>query len=57
MAMNKEELAAVDKKINNPNIDIKCPRCGKSLKYEEYPNGIKVYCESDIDITDCLRGI
>ena len=57
MAMNKEELTAIDKKMNNPNIDVKCPRCGKSLKYEEYSNGIKVYCESDTNIIDYLRGI
>ncbi|MBQ8940580.1 MAG: hypothetical protein IJ062_02005 [Firmicutes bacterium] len=57
MAMSKEEFEAVDKKMNTPSIDVKCPRCGESLQYVEYPNGIKVYCKKDIDITDCIRGI
>lgn len=57
MALTENEIKILSEKLNNLEKDVKCPRCGASLKYVEYPNGIKIYCENDTEIIGCLRGI
>ena len=55
MAMNKitkEEYEAITKKLNNPQADVICPRCGKRLLYKEIDNSISIECET----ADCIYG-
>lgn len=55
--MNNKEIEALNKKINNPNADVKCPRCGNVIIYREYACGCTAYCMTNGCIKDSIRGI
>ena len=57
MALSEKERAAVDKKIENPQKQVKCPRCGAEIKYTKYDTAILVKCSTDGCIKVGLRGI
>lgn len=57
MALTNEERTALNKKIENPNAVVSCPRCGSAIEYHEYPTAIRVNCPSEGCIQKTLRGI
>lgn len=60
MVMNKitkAEYEAINKKLNNPQADVICPRCGKKLLYKKIGNSISVECETANCIYGGIRGL
>ncbi len=57
MDMTKAEKEALIKKMDNPEIKVACPRCGKNIIYKKIGNSIIVKCESDNCIEGSLRGL
>ena len=57
MTLNKEERDAIDKKLENPKLIVKCPRCGAELEYREFPTAWQVICKTPGCIQCSLRGI
>lgn len=55
--MNSKEKQALNKKIEYPDSEIKCPRCGNIILYKEYDNGCTVFCKTDGCIKGNIRGI
>ena len=53
MKYTAEEIAALDKKLNNPTETVVCPRCGRNLIFKAYKSACEIKCESE----NCLRGI
>ena len=57
MVLNEKEKEAIKKKMEKPNTDVVCPRCGEKLKYEDLPSAISVWCPTEGCIFGGLRGI
>lgn len=57
MDMTKAEKEALIKKMDNPEIKVACPRCGKNIIYKKIGNSIIVKCESNNCIEGSLRGM
>ena len=55
--LTKTESAALDKKIENPQATVKCPRCGTDLERQVFCNSIIVKCPTAGCIAKSLRGI
>ena len=51
------EIKAIDKKMENPQAEVRCPRCGGCLIFTEYGDSCEVKCETDNCIRACSRGI
>ena len=56
MAMNEIEKAAVIRKLDYPDEDVKCPRCGESLVYRVLRTCDEVYCKNCEDVKGVVRG-
>lgn len=61
MVLSDKEIEALEKKAENPTIYVKCPRCGKELKYIPYSSSGQLYaveirCETENCIKNTLRG-
>ena len=54
---SKEEWDALDEKMNNPQEDVVCPRCGNEIIYSEPGNSICVKCLTDGCIFGGIRGL
>lgn len=52
MDMNSMEKQALITKLNNPNEDVKCPRCGNVIVLKNHGNSVIVECET----ADCIHG-
>lgn len=52
MDMNSVEKQALITKLNNPNEDVKCPRCGNVIVRKNYGNSVIVECAT----TNCIHG-
>lgn len=57
MVMNKAEHKALQEKLENPEKDIKCPRCGNKLIVEKRGNSIAVECKTKDCIYGGIRGL
>lgn len=57
MQLNEKELDALETKMNHPEKDIKCPRCGNDLRYEEIGTSVLVKCETEKCIKGGIRGL
>ena len=55
--LSKAEIAAIDKKLSNPNTEVLCPRCGGKLLFTEYGNSAEVKCETKNCIKGTVRGL
>ena len=53
----EEELAAIDLKSDNPDVYVRCPRCGKELHYRSVGNSYEIRCYTDGCIKASFRGI
>jgi len=54
---SEEELAAIDMKSENPDIEVICPRCGKELHYRAVGNSYEVRCYTENCIKASFRGL
>ena len=57
MAMNEAERDAIVRKLNHPEEEVKCPRCGETLICYEVGNSLVVYCKKCEDVQGTARGI
>lgn len=57
MVLNEKEQNALDIKIENPKLIVKCPRCGAVIEYHEFPTAVRVNCPTKGCIEKSLRGI
>ena len=57
MNLTDEEKKALNRKIEEPDSVVKCPRCGNVILYKEFACGCKAYCKTDGCIEDSVRGI
>ncbi|MBP3796471.1 MAG: hypothetical protein J6I46_01675 [Ruminococcus sp.] len=53
----EKELKALNTKFEEPNKEVKCPRCGKFLVYKSVGNACEVKCETPNCLYDAIRGI
>lgn len=57
MDMTQNEYNAIEKKMENPDEKVICPRCGKELIYNRYFNSVSVKCETEGCISESIRGL
>ncbi|MDO4647959.1 MAG: hypothetical protein Q4B26_04855 [Eubacteriales bacterium] len=55
--MNEKEYEALDEKLNHPDRNVVCPRCGNEIIYEKRGNSIAVECKSKGCIYGGIRGV
>lgn len=55
--MNDKDYEALDEKMNNPQKDVRCPRCGNKIIYEKRGNSIAVECKTKGCIFGGVRGL
>ena len=54
---SKKEIEAIDKKFEQPEKEVICPRCGKMLIYTRRGNSCEVKCENIGCLRDAIRGL
>ena len=57
MVLNDKEKEALNEKLNNPDKEVRCPRCGNENVYEERENSIAVECKTPTCIYGGIRGL
>ena len=57
LALNEREREALTEKMSHPEDDVKCPRCGNDLRYEEIGTSVLVKCETEKCIKGGIRGL
>ena len=57
MVLSEEEAKAISKKIKQPEIVVKCPRCGNVLRYQDRGASIAIICNTPRCICGGIRGI
>lgn len=55
--MTEEEYKAIGIKLNNPEKEVRCPRCGRRLLYKEIGNSISIESETEDCIFGGVRGL
>ena len=55
--MNDIDRKALNEKLNNPQTDVRCPRCGNIINYDKRGNSIAVECATKDCIYGGIRGI
>lgn len=55
--MTEEDYKALDQKLNNPEKEVKCPRCGNDIIYEKRGNSVAVECKTKNCIYGGIRGL
>ena len=54
--MTEEEYKAIGIKLNNPEKEVRCPRCGEGF-FKEIGNSISIECETEDCIFGGVRGL
>lgn len=57
MVLNDAEKKAIRSKLSDPEKVVKCPRCGKELRYEEKGDSKAVICPTPRCLVGGERGI
>ena len=57
ITLTEEEIDAMDEKAENPDADVKCPRCGESLVFSASGSSYEVVCPTDGCIHLTSRGL
>lgn len=55
--MNERDYEALEEKMNNPEKEVRCPRCGNEIIYEVRGNSIAVECKTEKCIYGGIRGL
>lgn len=53
----KKENEALEYKMDHPQAEVKCPRCGKMLIYHSFGASCEVKCENNNCLHATLRGL
>jgi len=54
---SEKEKQAMDLKAENPDVYVRCPRCGKELHYRAVGNSYEVRCYTENCLKSTFRGI
>ena len=54
---SKNEIEALDKKLEHPDEEVRCPRCGNLLIFREVGNSCEVKCQTEGCLKDTIRGL
>ena len=57
MELTEKEKAALMEKLDHPNKEVLCPRCGEPLAYVERGNSVSAECPREGCIFAGIRGI
>lgn len=57
MVLTEQERVALNKKLENPESVVKCPRCGALIEIYNYPTAVRVSCKTEGCIQKTIRGI
>ena len=57
MVLNDKGKEALNEKLNYPDKEVRCPRCGNEIVYEERGNPIAVKCKTPSFIYGGIRGL
>ncbi len=52
-----EEWEALDKKLEAPESNVKCPRCGKMLEFHDFKSACEVKCPTSGCLVETVRGL
>lgn len=55
--LTKEEIDALEKKAESPQLSVKCPRCGSELAFRRCGNSYEVKCPTEGCIIETCRGL
>jgi len=55
--MTERDYEILDEKLNNPEKEVRCPRCGNEIIYEKRGNSIAVGCKTKGCIYGGIRGL
>lgn len=54
---SQAEWDALDKKMENPDSSVRCPRCGNEIVYRAIGNSCEAKCLSEGCIKETVRGL
>ena len=57
VTMTKRDYEVLDEKLNNPDKEVRCHRCGNEIIYEKRGNSIAVECKTPGCIYGGIRGL
>ena len=57
MKLSEEEVRIINKKIENPSLSVKCPKCGTELIFIEGRSSDEIRCGTPGCIKGVIRGI
>jgi predicted RNA-binding Zn-ribbon protein involved in translation (DUF1610 family) len=57
MVLTDADKKALQEKMDNPEKEVICPRCGNEIIYEQRGNSIAVECKSPKCIYGGIRGL
>lgn len=57
VTMTDKDYEALDEKLNNPDKEVRCPRCGNEIIFEKRGNSIAVECKTSGCIYGGIRGL
>lgn len=55
--LDEKDIAAIEKKMLDPDADVCCPRCGNKLRYRAFGNSFEVKCPTKECIQGTSRGV
>lgn len=55
--MTEKDYEVLDEKLNNPQKEVRCPRCGNEIIYEKRGNSTAVECKTKGCIYGGIRGL
>ena len=55
--ISKQEYDVLQRKLENPEEKVVCPRCGNEIIYEKRGNSIAVECKTEKCIYSGIRGL
>lgn len=53
----KADWDALESKLEHLDKEVRCPRCGNIISYQEVGNSISIKCETDGCIFGGIRGL
>lgn len=55
--LTNEEILAIEEKMNHPEREVRCPRCGNLIDYIDGVSGSSFVCRTEGCIESNVRGI
>lgn len=55
--MTNEEILTLEEKMNHPEKEVRCPRCGNLIDYVDGGNWSRFFCRTEGCIESSVRGI